>query len=380
MSQTTAAARDALLAAFPYTIPIFAGFSFLGMAYGIYMGAEGFSPIYPMLMSLLIFAGSVEFLTVPLLLAPFSPLHAFALAFIVNARHLFYAISMLDRYRGHGAKTPYLIYGMCDESFSINYTAKVPEGIDRGWFFFWVTLLNHLYWFGGATVGALFGSLLSFDTKGLGFVLTAMFVTIFTENWLVSDDHRSALIGLALSFLALRIFGAESFLIPAMAALLAAFTLFRKRLDTPAARQEDAALYPLPRTHASHIRLFAPRRLLPAPRRYCLRLARAPRMDRRCGNDPSPSRAAPDAALNWRRNASLYVSRATSFLLRSLKEPRIPCSAPYRFSLYPHNNPQMWITIGEIERCGIFFPVFLPNLDFVYTVGKKYSHFCGSCG
>lgn len=97
MSQATTAARAALLAAFPYTIPIFAGFSFLGMAYGIYMGAEGFSPIYPMLMSLLIFAGSVEFLTVPLLLAPFSPLHAFALAFIVNARHLFYAISMLDR-------------------------------------------------------------------------------------------------------------------------------------------------------------------------------------------------------------------------------------------------------------------------------------------
>lgn len=136
MSQATAAARAALLAAFPYTIPIFAGFSFLGMAYGIYMGAEGFPPIYPMLMSLLIFAGSVEFLTVPLLLAPFSPLHAFALAFIVNARHLFYAISMLDRYRGHGAKTPYLIYGMCDESFSINYTAKVPDGVDRGWFFF----------------------------------------------------------------------------------------------------------------------------------------------------------------------------------------------------------------------------------------------------
>ena len=133
----------ALKAAFPHTIPIFAGFWFLGMTYGIYMNVSGFGFWYPMLMSLTIFAGSVEFVTVNLLLGAFDPLQALAMTLMINARHLFYGISMLDKYRGHGLKDLYLIFGMCDESFSINYTADIPEGVDRGWFMFFVTLLNH---------------------------------------------------------------------------------------------------------------------------------------------------------------------------------------------------------------------------------------------
>ena len=173
------ACRRALLCAFPYTIPIFAGFWFLGLTYGIYMNVSGFSFLYPMLMSLTIFAGSMEFVTVELLLGAFNPLQALAMTLMINARHLFYGISMLDKFRGTGLKKLYLIFGMCDESFSINYTASIPKDVDRGWFMFFITLLNHLYWFSGSTLGGLFGSLIHFNTEGLDFVMTAMFVVIF---------------------------------------------------------------------------------------------------------------------------------------------------------------------------------------------------------
>ena len=174
----------ALKSAFPYTVPIFAGFLFLGMTYGIYMNVSGFSFWYPMFMSLTIFAGSAEFVAVNLLLGPFRPFQALAMTLMLYARHLFYGISMLDKYRGTGLKKIYLIFGMCDESFSINCTAEIPEDVDRGWFMFFVTLLNHLYWFSGAALGGLFGSFIHFNTEGLDFVMTAMFVVIFMEQWM----------------------------------------------------------------------------------------------------------------------------------------------------------------------------------------------------
>ena len=230
MKQNTAAPgviHLAAKAAFPYTIPIFAGFWFLGLTYGIYMNVSGFSFWYPMLMSLTIFAGSIEFVTVNLLLGAFNPIQALAVTLMINARHLFYGISMLDRYRGTGWKKPYLIFGMCDESFSINCSAQIPEGVDRGWFMFFVTLFNHLYWFTGSTLGGIFGSFLSFNTKGLDFVMTAMFVVIFLENWLNEQEHTSSLLGLGISLICLLAFGAERFLIPAMLGILAVLTLLR---------------------------------------------------------------------------------------------------------------------------------------------------------
>ena len=221
----------ALRAAFPYTIPIFAGFWFLGLTYGIYMNVSGFSFLYPMLMSLTIFAGSVEFITVNLLLGAFNPLQALFLTLMVNARHLFYGLSMLDKYRGLGWRKVYLIFGMCDESFSINCTAPIPEGVDRGWFYFFVTLLNHFYWFSGSTLGGIFGGLIHFDTQGLDFVMTAMFVVIFLEQWLKDKDHTSALTGLGASAVCLALFGSDDFIIPAMLAILGSLTLLRGPLE-----------------------------------------------------------------------------------------------------------------------------------------------------
>lgn len=223
--------RKALKAAFPYTIPIFTGFWFLGMAYGIYMNASGFSFVYPMLMSLLIFGGSLEFVTVEMLLSPFAPVQVIIMALLIQARHLFYGLSMLDRFKGTGWKKFYLIFGMCDESFSINYTAEIPEDIDAGWFMFFVTLLNHLYWVFGATLGGLVGSLLSFDTSGISFVMTAMFVVIFLEQWLKEKNHFSSLAGLLVATLCLLLFGADSFMIPTMVSIIILLTLLRKKIE-----------------------------------------------------------------------------------------------------------------------------------------------------
>ena len=221
----------AFKAAFPFTLPIFAGFWFLGISYGIYMNVMGFSWIYPALMSLTIFAGSVEFIVVNLLLGSFNPLQAFILAFMVNSRHLFYGISMIDKYRGLGFKKFYLIFGLCDESFSINYTAKIPEGIDRGLFYFWITFLNYLYWVSGSTLGGIFGSMINFNTYGIEFILTSMFVVIFLEQFMKEKNHLNAWIGFFSSVICLLIFGAENFILPSMALILILLTIFRKKLE-----------------------------------------------------------------------------------------------------------------------------------------------------
>ena len=200
------------------------------MTYGIYMNASGFSFWYPMLMSLTIFAGFIEFVTVNLLLGAFHPVQALAMALMINARHLFYGISMLEKYQGAGLKKYYLIFGMCDESFSINYAAEIPEDVDRSWFMFFVTLYNHIYWVTGATLGGIFGSLIHFSTEGLDFVMTAMFVVIFMEQWMKEKSHTCSVLGLLLSLICLIIFGPDRFIIPAMLMLLAMLTFLRTPL------------------------------------------------------------------------------------------------------------------------------------------------------
>ena len=222
--------KKAFKAAFPYTIPIGIGFLFLGMSYGFMMQSKGFSVWYPFFMSMFIFAGSMEFVTSNLLLSAFSPVAAFFLALMVNARHLFYGLSMLDKYKNTGWKKFYLIFGMCDESFSINYAAEIPEDVDRSWFMFFVTLYNHIYWVTGATLGGIFGSLIHFSTEGLDFVMTAMFVVIFMEQWMKEKSHTCSVLGLLLSLICLIIFGPDRFIIPAMLMLLAMLTFLRTPL------------------------------------------------------------------------------------------------------------------------------------------------------
>ena len=221
----------ALRAAIPYTVPIFAGFWFLAMAYGIQMSTSGFAFWYPMVMSAVIYGGSLEFVTVSMLLSPFAPVQTFLMTLMIQARHLFYGISMLDKYKSLGPKKYYLIYAMCDETFSVNYTAKIPENVNRGWFYFFVTLLNQLYWVSGATIGGLLGSLIHFDTTGLDFVMTAMFVVIFMEQWMKERRHFSELIGFFAAVCCRLLFGADSFLIPTMVCIFVCLSFLKKPIE-----------------------------------------------------------------------------------------------------------------------------------------------------
>lgn len=218
----------ALKAAFPNTIPIMAGFFFIGITYGIYMRASGFPIIYPTIMSIIIFGGSLEFVAVEMLLSPFAPVSVFMMALLIQARHLFYGLSMLEKYKNTGFKKLYLVYGLCDESFSINYTANIPEDVDKSWFYFFVTILNQSYWVIGATTGALIGSLFKFEIKGISFVMTAMFVVIFLDQWMKEKIHISAFIGIGASLICLLIFGPNSFMLPTMIVILAILAIFKK--------------------------------------------------------------------------------------------------------------------------------------------------------
>lgn len=223
--------RKAFKAALPRTLPILVGFAFLGMSYGLLMRSKGFSFIYPMFMSMFIFAGSMEFVTANLLLADFNPIYAFLLALMVNARHLFYGISMLEKFDGTGWKKPYLIFGICDETFSINCTADLPPDVDKGWFMFFVTLLNQIYWVVSSTVGSLLGYVIHFNTKGIEFVMTALFVVMFLGQWDKKENRVPALVGLIGTAVCLPIFGSKYFIVPAMVLIVAAFAIGKKIED-----------------------------------------------------------------------------------------------------------------------------------------------------
>jgi len=223
--------RRAFSAAFPHTIPILAGFSFLGISYGLYATASGFAFWYPILMAVVIFGGSLEFVAVEMMLGIFAPVQTLIMALMIQARHLFYGIAMLEKYKGTGLKKLYLIYGMCDESFSINCSVDIPEDVDKGWFMFFVTLLNQCYWVAGTAVGAVLGSVITFNLDGLEFVMTAMFVVIFLDQWLKEKKHYTGVIGVVASAVCLLIFGADSFMIPTMLCVLCLLTVFRKPIE-----------------------------------------------------------------------------------------------------------------------------------------------------
>ena len=222
---------SAFRAAFPYTIPVMTGYLFLGISYGIYMKVSGFSFLYPMFMAITIFGGSLEFLAVSLLMSTFAPLQTFLMALVIQARHLFYGLAMLEKYKNTGLKKLYLIFALTDETFSVNCSTPVPEGMDKGKFYFAVSLLDQCYWVSGATIGGILGSFIPFNTDGLDFVMTAMFVVIFIEQWPKEKKHYTAFIGVLSSVLCLLLVGADSFINPSMVCIFTMLTLFRKPIE-----------------------------------------------------------------------------------------------------------------------------------------------------
>lgn len=198
------------------TIPVMAGYVVLGTGFGILLADKGYSYWWALLMSLVIYAGSMQYVGVGLLGSGAALISTALMTLMVNARHLFYGISMLEKYKNTGAMKPYLIFALTDETYSLVCDAKLPEGISRKWYYFLVSVLNQSYWVLGSFLGAFLGNTLSFNSKGIDFSMTALFVVIFVEQWESTGNHIPALLGLFISVLCLPLFGADNFLIPAM--------------------------------------------------------------------------------------------------------------------------------------------------------------------
>lgn len=213
--------------AFVSTIPIFAGYIMLGIGFGILLSEKGYGPIWALFMSIFMFAGSMQYVGVDLLASGASLISSAIMTVLVNARHLFYGISMIDKYRGAGAKKFYMIFGLTDETYSLLCEAKVPDDVDRHTYSFFVTLFDHFYWITGCVLGAVIGTVVPFEFKGVEFVLTALFVSIFTEQWLSTKDHAPALIGALSTAVCLLIFGSENFLIPSMLVIIASLSVLK---------------------------------------------------------------------------------------------------------------------------------------------------------
>lgn len=224
--------NKALRAAFSTSIPVLTGYIPLGMAYGFLMASIGYSPLWALGMSALVYGGSIEYVAITLLTAAFAPVQAFLVSVMVNARHMFYGLSLLDKYHGLGKVRPFLIFALTDETFSLVSTLEPPSGTERKDFYFWLSLLDYSYWLAGSFLGAFLGSVLDVNTQGMDFVLTALFVVLFMEQWKKKENRAAGVIGLVCMAVGVAVFGPENPLIPAMLLILMVLLGGRKRLCT----------------------------------------------------------------------------------------------------------------------------------------------------
>lgn len=220
--------KKKLQKAFIDTIPVLTGYIVLGIGFGLVLNAKGYGVIWAFIMSTWIYAGSMQYLAVDLMAGGASLVTTVLTTLMVNARHLFYGISMIDRYKDTGKKKPYIIYALTDETYSLVCTENAGEDFgDRSDYYFLVSLMNQTYWVLGSVIGNVIGATVNINTEGVDFALTALFVTVFVEQWLSTKDHRSAVIGVVSSVACLLIFGSGNFLIPAMLVITGALTVLK---------------------------------------------------------------------------------------------------------------------------------------------------------
>ena len=239
--------------AFIDTVPVMTGYLVLGIGFGIILKTKGFGVLWALAMSTVIYAGSMQFVAINLMTGGASLAVTALTTLMVNARHLFYGISMVDRYKGAGKKKPYMVYALTDETYSLvcgedskqadNHSLTGPEAevekARRHRYYFTVSLLDQIYWVTGSVCGSLLGSVIPFNTEGIDFALTALFVTVFVEQWISAGKHGPALAGLGASVLCLVIFGADNFLIPTMVLITVILTLMRKRIEAAGKADES---------------------------------------------------------------------------------------------------------------------------------------------
>lgn len=220
--------KKAIQTAFADTLPVMTGYLFLGFGFGILLNEKGYGVLWSLAMSLFIYAGSMQYVAVSLLTGGASLLTTALTTLMINARHIFYGISMVDAYKGAGSKKPYLIFALTDETYSLVSRNHVPEGISRHGYCFLVSLFDQVYWVAGSVLGSLAGTLIPINYEGIDFVLTALFVTIFVEQWLNTKKHGPAMVGVAATTLSLLVFGKDVFLIPSMILIATCLVIMRK--------------------------------------------------------------------------------------------------------------------------------------------------------
>lgn len=223
--------RKTFAAAFPLTVPVLMGYLAIGVAFGLMLQSAGYGVIWAFLMSLTIYAGSGQYLGVSLLATGTSLTQVAFLTLMVNFRHLVYGLSLLEKFRGMGLRKLYMIFSLTDETYALLSSAKAPEGVEEHDFYFAVALLDHSYWILGSVIGSLAGAALGFDTTGVDFAMTALFLVIAVGQWKAAGSHLPALLGGAATLLSLLVVGAEDMLLPALGVIVLALTLLRPRLE-----------------------------------------------------------------------------------------------------------------------------------------------------
>lgn len=208
--------KVAYKAAFPHTIPVMTGYLFIGIAFGVMFANKGYNFAWAGLMSLLVYAGSGQYLAVNFFEPSVSLFQVVFLTFMVNVRHIFYGLSLLDKFKASGKKKPYMIFSLTDETYSLYFLTKTPPDVDEGKFLFALSTLNQSYWIIGSMIGALAGSLIPFNSKGIDFAMTALFIVIFVEQWLEKKNRFPAVVGVLASLVCLLVFGKDSFILPSM--------------------------------------------------------------------------------------------------------------------------------------------------------------------
>lgn len=224
--------KRAFRKAFPYTIPVLTGYLFIGTAFGVMYAEKGYSFLWAILMSLLVYAGSGQYLAVNFFVPGISFVQVIFLTFMVNVRHVFYGVSLLERFNKIGRSRWYMIFALTDETYSLLCTTKVPKGVSEAKFMLAISVLDHLYWVAGSAIGALAGTFLPISSEGIEFAMTALFLVIFVEQWLEEKSNRlPALLGVGAAFLCLLIFGADSFVLPTMLVIIAVLLISNKKTE-----------------------------------------------------------------------------------------------------------------------------------------------------
>lgn len=208
--------KAAFKAAFPHTLPVLTGYMFIGIAFGVMFADKGYNFLWAGLMSLLVYAGSGQYLAVNFFDPSVSLLQVIFLTFMVNVRHIFYGLSLLDKFKTSGKKKPYMIFSLTDETYSLYFLTKTPQGVDEGKFLFAIAILDQSYWVIGSIIGGVAGTLIPFDSTGIDFAMTALFIVIFVEQWLQKKNRLPAIVGIVASLISLLIFGKDSFILPSM--------------------------------------------------------------------------------------------------------------------------------------------------------------------